>query len=331
MKTSLGMIWGSCDSCYRTPDTLYHQVCTLLSKQSLPLLSSRQPALQRAASGLFPFWSFHQTTNILPSHMTNLPLKSGLSPAWKCWATHSFWEVRVNDFWQYPGHILLPGRWPHRTLVQAAENPPQKLNCSQISFLNWPRVSTSVPTRAYTTEMCRRSLTYGGTFTVVKLQQQNPFWSRQFTPAEGVCSFPGGFCQLLLPPVHSFCCWITVTGYNFPSAHGGTAASQRAVIQHPPKARTNVGVFFPSPLRMQVHRLKQCHGEKGLETGIVLSSFPTMSYLQKPGKVCGKKGKQADFFVMHLFFIFQMGGERRKHRGKTTLLLFKLSISLPYH
>jgi len=41
VKILPGMMWGSWDSGYWIPDTLCHQACSLSSKGSLPLLSSR--------------------------------------------------------------------------------------------------------------------------------------------------------------------------------------------------------------------------------------------------------------------------------------------------
>ena len=160
VKTLLGMIGGSWDSRYWTPDTSCHQACSLLSKQSLPLtlISIICPSKSSLCTVLFPFQSFHRNNIILPLYMTNLSSKSGLSPARKRWATHSFWYARVNAFqqlvrcrlrnsiqdWSSSQVPRLACRWPHRKLVQAAENPPKKLNFSQISFLNWPTISTNM-------------------------------------------------------------------------------------------------------------------------------------------------------------------------------------------
>lgn len=50
--------------------------------------------------------------------------------------------------------------------------------------------------------------------------------------------------------------------------------------------------------------------EKGLETGIVSSSSATLHYLQRPGKVWGKKESKQTFCVLDLFVVLQMGGDR---------------------
>lgn len=135
------------------------------------------------------------------------------------------------------------------SLFRQLKIDPKKLNFSQSSFLNCPTVSTSVPTWACTTETCQSSLIYSSTFSVVQLQQQKPLWVQATCTCRGSLLVYRRLCQLSYQQQTRSAiarAWITVTGYNFPTACGTPAAGQHAVIQHPPTARTNI-FFFLSP------------------------------------------------------------------------------------
>lgn len=163
---------------------------------------------------------------------------------------------------------------------------------------------------------------------LVQLQLQKPFWYTQFIPAEGVCSFTGGFVSFnYQQQTHSAIARarITVTGYNFPTARGTPAAGQHAVIQHPPMAHTNI--FFFSPLNESPQAQAMPWGNRGGNRHCFKQLSKPCAIFKSQAK-CVEKGEQMDSFVLDLFIIFQMGGERRRHREKISLLLSKLSISL---
>ena len=148
--------------------------------------------------------------------------------------------------------------------------------------------------------MCQSSLIYSSTFSIGQLQQQKPFWSDTVYTCRGTLLLYRRLCQLSYQQTHSAIAraWITVTGYNFPTACGTPAAGQHAVIQHS-MARTNI--FF-SPLNESPQaQAMPCGKGAGNRHCFKQLSNPALSSKARQS-VWKKASKQTFLFLIYLLF-----------------------------
>lgn len=209
-------------------------------------------------------------------------------------------------------------------LGQAAENPPKKPHFGQSSFLHWPRVSTSVPTRAYTTNLdlrqhppCGEAPTANRLVGAVYTCRGSLLLSRRVLSAFATTSE----LVLLLNHCHRM---------ELRSARGAPAAGQHAVIQHPPKLAQTSGLFSPLCPLNENSQARALPWEKRAGN---THCFKQLSNLELSSKarqsVLKKARKQTSSFSIDLLFSKWEG--RGESTVKTIPLLLKLSISLPHH